>query len=163
MSPHQTIAVAVRLFAIWLFLYFVRDTLSFFYDPQAHSRPDALAVALSVITVSGLVASALWFFPLTVARKLLTSPTSESAPPAQPDEWVAAGCVLLGLWVLSLAVPLFIRDALMGYLYRDSYGGPPMWPILLRYVVEIGIAIWLVCGAKGVRAIFRWARTVGVS
>jgi hypothetical protein len=163
MSPHQTIAVAVRLFAIWLFLYFVRDTLSFFYDPQAHSRPGAVALAISVILLSGLVASALWFFPLTVARKLLAAPASESAPPANPDDWLAAGCALLGLWVLSLAVPTFIRDALMWYLYRENYGGPPMWPLLFRYVVEIGIAIWLVCGAKGVRAIFRWARTAGVS
>jgi hypothetical protein len=163
MSPHQTIAIAVRLFAIWVFLYFVRDTLSFFYDPQVYIRPGAFAMALSVLILSGLVSSALWFFPLTVARKLLVSSASESVPPAKPDEWLAAGCVLLGLWVLSLAVPTFIRDSLMWYLYRESYGGSPISPLLLRYVVEIGIAIWLVCGAKGVRAIFRWARTAGVS
>jgi hypothetical protein len=78
MSPHQTIAVAVRLFAIWLFLYFTRDTLSFFYDPQAHSHPGALTMAISVLVLAGLVSSALWFFPLTVARKLRRrrSPTS---------------------------------------------------------------------------------------
>jgi len=162
MSPHQTIAVAVRLFAIWLFLYFTRDTLSYYFDAEARGHPGALVFALSVLVLTGAVSTVLWFFPLTVARKLLAAPASDTAPPATPDEWLAAGCVLLGLWLLSLAVPILVRDSLIQYLYRETYGGEPATPFLLRYVAEIGIALWLVCGAKGVRAIFRWARTAGV-
>jgi hypothetical protein len=163
MSPHQTIAVAVRLFAIWLVLYFTRDIFAFYFDRGSHDHAGALVLALAVFLVVGAACLALWFFPLSVARKILTSSSTEPASPAPPETWLTVGCALLGLWVLSSAVPLLVRDSLIQYIYRTSYNDVGGGLFLLRYVGEILIAVWLVLGAKGIGRLFRWARGAGVT
>jgi hypothetical protein len=73
MSPHQTIAVAVRLFAIWLVIYFAQSAPSFFRESV---RTDDIAASVAVVVISilaVLLALFLWFFPRTVARGLLDS------------------------------------------------------------------------------------------
>jgi hypothetical protein len=163
MSPHQTVAVAVRIFTVWLLLYSTSDILSFYFDSEARGHAGALTVAFAALALTCAVGAALWAFPLTVARKLLPPSAAEPAPPATPDAWLAVGCTLIGLWVLSSAVPLLFRDLLMHALYPEALAQPGGNLYVFRYVAEIVIAVWLVCGAKGVAAIFRWARSAGVS
>ena len=42
MSPHQTIAVAVRLFATWLGVHAVGQILSFYYEGNSHNDSTVL-------------------------------------------------------------------------------------------------------------------------
>jgi divalent metal cation (Fe/Co/Zn/Cd) transporter len=117
MTPHQAIAVAVRLFAVWLAVRVFREVLAFSFDA---SSPHATWIALGVSIVAAAIVLALWFFPRTVAHKLLSSPVAESPPSASPDMWLAMGCALIGLWLLTTTLPGLIRYSLVVYFSSGS-------------------------------------------
>lgn len=168
MSPHQTIAVAVRLFALWLGVYTVRSTSALFLGGGAtiYSKPlDSKGLAISGIIgiLTLLMAIVLWFFPLTVAKKLL-SPSAAAAPAETRDSWLAMGCALIGLWLLATSVPAIVRDAM--YLYSsfpegDDFAEFKRW--LAYRGVEVLIALGLIFGSSGFVKLFLWARTAGTN
>jgi hypothetical protein len=160
MSPHQTIAVSVRLFSIWLAIYSFRDIVTFYFEGTSRNYSHALPIGIAVFLVSAFLVVVLWLFPQTVARKLLASPVKESTPSASPDMWLAAGCTLIGLWVLTSAMPSLIRHLLIVHFADGGYeDNATVW--LFYYLVEIAIALWLIFGTKGIRKLFLWAQTAG--
>jgi hypothetical protein len=81
---------------------------------------------------------------------------------APPDMWLSVGCALIGLWVLTSALPALVRNLIVLYLSRDTYDDVPnvnIWRIY--YLVEIAIGLWLILGAKGFRKLYWWAQTAG--
>lgn len=162
MSPHQIIAVAVRLFAIWIVIYVVRELPVFYFEGSKQGDPYVLTVTIAIALVSLVGFLVLWFFPRTIAQGLLSSSNTESIPPASQDMWLAMGCGLLGLWMLSSALPGLLRDLLVQYLLRAADAGASNLRSWLFYnLAECLIAIWLIFGARGFRKIFWWARTSG--
>src|SRR5262245_59568162 len=117
MTPHQTLTVAVRLFAILVALYLLRELVAWF-PPGQGEQPYGLMAMVYVPMVIGLVI--LWFFPRTIARGLL--PPSSDAPgqPATPETWFAVGSCLIGLWLMASAVPALLRNSLVMYLFRSK-------------------------------------------
>ena len=162
MSPHQAIAVAVRLFAVWLFISVITGFLALYSQGEPFaSRSLPFAAAASGIT--GLVALALWLFPQSVARRLLRPSDAAAGRPASPDTWLAVGCALIGLFVLSSALPATFRDLLILDISRDTTDDTSFVKHALLYeVLRVGVAVWLILGAVGFRRIFYWARSAGV-
>ena len=158
MTPHQVIAVAVRLFAIWLAIYSARMAPAFYREVT--NAGDASG-GIAVILISLLVALAvlfLWFFPSTVARTLLDSNSPPPGGPASPDTWFAIGCALLGLWLMIPALAALIYNLSLLYLAQrdtrlDMTNVRPAW---IYDFIEVGFGVWLLLGARGVRRIF-WA------
>src|ERR1700728_825743 len=101
MTPHETIAVAVRLFAIWLLIWLIPSVLGFYAQFLKHDDPSKLLIAVVVTIVAAGLLLVLWFFPQTIARGLLRTSISESTPGTSADMWLAMGCALIGLWVLG--------------------------------------------------------------
>jgi hypothetical protein len=164
MTPHQTIAVAVRLFAVWVAVSVARETLAFYLTTETRNESHALLMTLIGVFIAAAVALALWFFPKTVAHKLLSSSTPDSTPSASPDLWLAMGCALIGLWLLTFSLPALIRDSLVAYFYpydNMSELRSELRNSLLYYIAEVGIAVWLIFGARGFRKFFWWARDAG--
>jgi hypothetical protein len=86
----------------------------------------------------------------------------EPASPS-PDLWLAMGCALIGLWVLTSAVPALVRDAVIVYSARGlAEDTTPVQHWMLFYCLQIAIALWLIFGAKGFRGIFWRARYAGL-
>jgi len=162
MSPHQTIAVAVRLFSIWLAIYVFRDILTFYFEGTTRNYSHALTIAIAVWSFSAALVAALWYFPQTVARRLLAPPGPESTVSASPEMWLAVGCTLIGLWTLTFAVPAFVRGLFFMHFsnvaYQDTTNGD-IW--LFYYLAEILIGLWLIFGTRGLRKLFLWAQTAG--
>ena len=167
MSPHQALAVAVRLFAVWLAACALRGaSATFFGGPQTfyggEIDPKGLVVAGIIGFLTLLVAVLLWFFPLTVAKKLLSPQSATTAPPEVPGTWLAMGCALIGLWLLASAIPAIVRDAL--YLY-SSLSEPDDLFEFKRWLayrgVEVMIALWLIFGSRGFVKLFWWIRSAG--
>jgi hypothetical protein len=160
MSPIQTVALGVRLFAIWLAIYCSRWA-PYFYG-QARDADDTAARV--VIVAVGVLAFAavlfLWFFPRTVARAILPAGDPVPVVPAGADAWLAVGCTLLGLWVLSDALPGLARHAAIAfYVSRANMPVPTGWGTDMLYdAVQLVIGAWLVLGAAGVRRTIAWAR-----
>ena len=162
MTPHQTLAVAVRLFAIWLAIYLVR-TGPAFYRETARLGDSIAGIAIIVFAIlTVLFILFLWFFPRTVARNLLDDGGLKADEPKSPDTWFAVGCALIGLWLIVPALASVIYNLSMIYLaQRDSAidvtGSYYTW---IYHAVEIAFGIWLLLGARGVRKLFWWARNV---
>src|ERR1700682_4369911 len=78
MTPHQTLAVAVRLFAIWFAIYVAREMLGLYVSGRERGDPYSLAIVATLSIVAVLFLVALWLFPKTIARGLLA--VSNDAP-----------------------------------------------------------------------------------
>jgi hypothetical protein len=163
-TPIQTAAVAVRLFAIWLAIYWAR-WIPYLYT-QARETDGMLASAtLILVTALGFAfVLVLWFFPRTIARGLLPG-ESTSPPIAFPlASWFAVGCTLLGLWVFTSAVPALVQNGfLLFYARRNDIPLPQYWGgTVIYYVVELGVGVWLLFGAVGVQKGVWWARNARI-
>jgi len=160
MSPHQTIAVAVRLFAVWLAAYALQTASAVFLDGRVATKGLVVAGILGTLTL--FLAVMLWFFPLTTAKKLLSEPAAKDAPREAADIWFAMGCALIGLWLLASAIPHMVRDALLWYSLNSEDVHSLEFKRWLAYrLVEVIVALWLIVGTKGFVKAFWWARTVG--
>ena len=160
MSPHQIIAVAIRLFAIWLVIYLAQTAPSFFRETIRVDDP-AVSVAIVVISILAvLLVLFLWFFPLTVARRLLDARNLAPAEPASPDTWFSVGCALIGIWLIIPALASLTYNLSVLYMAQrnaalETTGLHFGW---IYYSVEIVFGAWLLLGARGARKLFWWAR-----
>jgi hypothetical protein len=157
MSREDVIAVAVRLFAIFLLVTVVRTipgTLAVI--DQAEPKPSLLLVWL----LSGLslaLCAYLWFFPLTVARKLLPAmrePRSDTA--MNGSVALSVGLTLLGVWVLSHALPDAIYWVTLFLLSRQIDAGQIDWQHeqianMIATAGQLALALWLVFGSSGIK------------
>lgn len=167
MTSLQFVALGVRLFCIWLAICILRYAPAFWLlnGQQASTTHDAAPLVIGTLILVAIVI-ALWLFPLTVARKLL--PRSALDQPASlpaREQIERAGFCLLGLWLLTQAIPSLVFEGMVFYLYTrpGSELGlrPQEYAALARGLVELGLAIWLLFGAKGLLGLLRWAETAG--
>ena len=168
MSPQQVLALGVRLFAIWLvvrlimFVPFQFAQVSAYYSQtygQAGASGAQVYYGIAALLVL-VVFFVLWRFPLTVASRIMPGSVQETDEPRSPDLWLAMGCALIGLWLLSTSIPtLFVH--LMQYL--EALAGRLPYPrvMLTQNIVEVAIGVWLVFGARGFRRLFWWVRNAG--
>jgi hypothetical protein len=160
MAPKQGIAIGIRLFAIWLAIYFARMLPAFYHQMVLTVDPYANLIAAGVVAFTIAAILVLWFFPRTIAGVLLESSGPIATEPASPDTWFAVGCALLGLWLIVPALSSLLYNLSILYLSQRtsdvdtsniSYG-------LIYYVIEITFGVWLLLGARGARTLFWWAR-----
>jgi len=166
-SPHQTIAVAVRLFAIWLAAYALRTSSAVLFGGSATpygGRVGTTGLVASAIVGLLTVAAAvlLWFFPLTAAKKLLSAPAATPDLAEGQSTWLAMGCALIGLWLLASVIPSIARDALYFYLPSAPFEVKEGLGAWFAYrCIEVAVALYLIFGSKGFVKVFWWTRTVG--
>jgi hypothetical protein len=159
MSPIQTVAVAVRLFAIWLAIYAARWGPYLYASARRADDVGVAVVTVCAVAITVLAVLLLWFFPRTVARTLLPAGDLATLSGAQADAWLTVGCSLLGLWVLSEAIPALVRHLYV--LFQDARGNvvPDNWGAGTAYILaELAVALWLLLGASGLRRLLSWAR-----
>jgi hypothetical protein len=158
MSPQQIVAVALRLFAIWLGIRALDYLPSFFYRGEGQYSRAYVYVAF-LLTLNVVITIGLWFFPRSIARKLVPPEKPSAQPPATIDTWLAIGCTLIGLWTLTDTIPRLVYWL---YVLKNTderwWTGPEVW----QQIARLAIAVWLVLGGKGVAKIFRWAKYAGI-
>jgi hypothetical protein len=158
-SPYQIIAVALRLFAVWLGIDVLRTVPSFYFARQGDAPGFWYAMFFFALTAVAVLV--LWFFPRTVAARLLSAKNAQPEPPVAADTWLAMGCALIGLWLLTSAVPHLVFDVfvLSGSDSATDTSQVKEWMSL--YVAETLIALWLILGGRGFRSLFWWAQSAG--
>jgi hypothetical protein len=160
MTPHQVIAVAVRLFAVWVVIYVGRQAPLFYHQLTRVNDSGAVITTIVTSVVTILLVLFLWFFPRTVARNLLDVKVVAPTETASADTWFAVGCALIGLWLIVPALSSAIYKLSVLYLaQRDSaIDTTNLLLDLVYFGVEIAFGIWLLLGARGARKLFWWAR-----
>jgi hypothetical protein len=167
-SREDFVAVAARLFAIYFLFLNVRGAPTAF---QMLSQPDGVGWAslYAIIMVVLLIFTAfLWFFPLTIARKLLpVMRESRSATALDSSVVLSIGITLIGLWFLanslsdaSFWLALIVRTTQIGTTgFEWSH---EQIAKMVSTAVELVISLGLVLGSSGVRQLiyrFRFGST----
>lgn len=163
MTPHQTLALGVRLFAIWYGLVIVREAVAFLlWDAPYGSR--TLAVAIGGAILSVLILLALWFFPKSIARGLL--PHSSDVPTQVSSQtWFTLGTALIGLWFAASAIAPLLRNLSIMYVFPPELVNAEILRSLrvglFYHVVELLLGLGLLFGATGIRKFVWWVRNAG--
>src|SRR5262249_55820022 len=145
---------------IWLAIYWAR-WIPYLYSDARDSADVAPKFVVGVVLVLGAAfVLVMWFFPRTIARRVLPEGDPVPATIAAPSTWFATGCALIGVWVLTDAIPGLAQKVFF-YVYsqRTQIERRTGWDsALVYYLVELVVAIWLLLGAAGLRKLVAWAR-----
>jgi hypothetical protein len=162
MTPHQALAVVVRLFAIWLALAAARELIGVYVAGRERGDAYVLPVVAAVSILAALFVLALWFFPKSIARGLLPLASDAPAKPSGPELWFAAGAGLIGVWLAASALPGLARNLFVMYLFRaESVDRSGLVPGIVYLLVQLAVAAALILGANGIRRLVWWARHAG--
>lgn len=170
MSREDFVAVASRLFSIYILFVTIRripigiDTISQLGDMGW------AVITVAFIVVSLLLVSFLWFFPLTVARKLLPvmrEPRSETAIDASVA--LSVGITLMGIWFFASAIADTSYWLTLGLRARDADMYDFHWSHeqiagITATAVELVIAVCLLFGSSGIKRLLlrlRYGDAVG--
>jgi hypothetical protein len=157
LSREDFVAVAVRLFAAYV-LFWTLETFpnAMFLLSGADGKASA-GLYIAILVFAGLLCAFLWFFPLSIARKLLPvmrEPRSEQA--ISSPVALSLGITLLGIW--------FFADALVSALYwltlfirsKQANGIPVEWTSkqiasMVATLARLLLSVWFIFGATGIR------------
>ena len=165
MTPHQALALGVRLFAIWCALVIVREVFGFL----AISRPPLDSQELTFVTVGSVVSAILllilWFFPKSIARGLLPNSTDAPSQALSYQMWFTLGTALLGLWFVASSITPILRDLSVMYVFRPELINAEdirsLHVGLFFYAVELVLGLCLLFGATGIRKLIWRIRNAG--
>lgn len=157
MSREDIVAILVRLFGLYMLFVAIR-ALPALATVLSDSQEGAVALAASLVA-TGLFAALLWFFPLTIARKLLPA-ASESPAGAALDAKTAWALAIsaVGVWLVARA----LTDAvywLVFYLRSREVGAelaqlpPGDQAGMVATLVELLIGLFLTFGSSGLRGL----------
>lgn len=159
MTPRQTVAVGVRLFAVWLLL----DALDMGYfalvelGKAASTSTLVLGFVLTIVWV--LAGAVLWIFAGAIAHKLLPRENNNAGSDPSgiaPATWLAVGCALIGVWVIVSSLPPLAQDM------ANAWPSVTLGDSGIYFIVRIVLGVWLILGARGLRIVMRWTQYAGI-
>lgn len=167
MSREDILTVALRLFAIWLGMVAIQQVIGAYGWTGAGSdwageRGWLIAVGL----VPALVAVLLWYFPLTVASKLLPRLREpREALSANADVLLDTGMILIGLWwLVSALVGLVESGSALAFGLRHGLPfADHSLAALLSSIATLAVALWLLLRGPCIVGAIRRFREAGHS
>lgn len=163
MTPHQALAVTVRVVAIWFFLYFATTIFGNHFYAREHGVNSTLLIPTASTSIVAFLCVLLWVFPMFIANKILPVTSENSTQTPLFESWFSVGCSLIGLFALSKSIPAlasyFIQHYLAFKIYPTTFQVSPDWPLHVAFnVFQLLFGIWLFFGGKGLKKILLWAR-----
>lgn len=164
MTPHQTLAVTVRLSVLWLFFYAIPNLIGYYVSMKNYSGSETLHEPLLwAVGIILLICTLLWNFPLFIAKKILPISASFNSQTPEFENWFSVGCTLIGVWLLATAFPSVLSYASVIYLDQNSvsqlFKTNPNWLLNILFTTfKLIIGIWLFMGSKGLKKVVHWAR-----
>ena len=148
MTPHQSIAIGVRLFSVWLILNALSTGYFVLITPGTNGLPGTLALGIVLTLIWMAVAAVLWHFPQAVAHKLLSLDDSAREPDSDrspAENWFAVGCALIGIWLIVSSLPVLAGDIAGAWPSMDIGGSA------IYFVVRIVLGVGLILGSRRLR------------
>lgn len=118
MTAQQLVGLGIRLFSVWLAISSARYLSSVpLYLSSIGDIAEKVYQAYTIAAAYLAAALLLWFFPMSVAHKII--PRSRFVDVLHPESWVMArvGCALLGLWLLAKSLLAVAGNLLWLYFY----------------------------------------------
>lgn len=108
MTPQQAVGLACRLFAVWLAIGSFQGWM-LVRAAQTQGLAGSHWVQYSVPGIYWLAAVALWFFPMSIAHRLVPRTRFEDRMVLPAQKVLVVACVVVGLLVLVLrALPALV-------------------------------------------------------
>ena len=162
MSREDVIAVASRLFAIFLVVSAIRTIGSAFQvQREVDSVGELVYYTLPVVIPYLLVGAFLWFFPVSVARKLLPVMRDSGQPIAKANSDVAAiAFSVLGMWILAEAISSGIYWVVLLSGLFDQGNSVSLLSVrekasIISIISRAAIGFYLFFGARGIASLLR--------
>ena len=159
MKLNEVTAIALRIFAICLFLYALHQfvELAGYIDDAS---PDQLTVPIlyfiAIIFVPMVISIIIWMFPLTVVKIFLPKMETQEVRLSDDGSFLAAALAVLGVYVLTYAVPdlafHITRIYMLARMWKaghDARLGSEGIADFIATILEIIIAFWLILGRSG--------------
>ena len=167
MTKEQVLGLAVKLFAIFLMVYGLRTiTIVIQVADSASGFSGVWWIAGGYLLIFSCIALLLWFFPVTVSRKLLPK---DDRKPGESDislkDIDIVAYSILGVWLLATTIP----EVIYWILVLSTMEHKGLLPFMshsriasvIATVIQFGIGVWLLIGAKGLRGLIRKLRYAG--
>jgi hypothetical protein len=170
-KPQHIVATCLRLLAVFWLLYALSRANSTLGLARSDMGITVNVTAVWILALAQIAAcAALWFFPMTIAARLIPggARAEEPAAPAQLADWQSLGMICVGLWGLLDAIPglvYWISFVTLSHNEDSLYDGLTFQQkaTIAARVVGLLLSLWLVFGAKGFAAMLFRIRTAGVS
>jgi hypothetical protein len=128
MTPRQFVAVAIRIFALWLVLLSIQSLLSLL----VLDRGITSAVYIAYAIVYAMLATFLWFFPMSIAGRILSATPTQDQRAMTSLSIVHAAIVCTGFVLLADAMPMVFNWLATVLSFRSGdYVDPPAHRILI--------------------------------
>lgn len=145
MTPQQAVGLASRLFAIWVALASFQSWAAA-RALRSQGVLEATWVQYSVPAIYWLAAVVLWFFPMSIAHRLVPRTRYEDRMTLPPHQVVVVACIVLGmLLVLVRALPELSHYVAVAALWVAA-GQPVSTMDVDRHVYALAGAIQLMVG-----------------
>lgn len=163
MTPHQLIAAAVRIFAIWYVIFLVKEMpAKVIAVLQFNGTIDPVKIAILIILI--LISPVLWFSANFIARAITPISAKDSPLPWTESRVLTIGASLIGLSVMAYALPPIIYYGTIWFLTQRSevtgWDAQQAASLTSAFVV-LAIGMWLFLGAHGLWQV--WSRIRGRS
>jgi hypothetical protein len=150
MTVQQVIGLAVRLVAFYFGLQALRELQAGFSVENASSFYFFSSVLYAVAAVW------LWFFPMSVAHRLLPKTLHTDKIITNTNQLAVAGVALLGLWLLVVVIPNISYSVLMAVgqsgagvsLFNALTEGSGNTVDLLANLVQVAVALVLLFNVR---------------
>lgn len=172
MSREDVVAVACRLFSLFILATLIRTF------PAAGAALLQQNSSLEMVLIIGAAVACvlagcalLWFFPLTIARKLLpVMKEARSETAMDSSRALSVGLTLVGIWMVGYSLPdlvywvthlmLVYRSGDTSFSILDEQGVAA----LVSTLAEVALGFWLILGSTGIkRMIYRWRYGASIS
>lgn len=164
MSREDIVAIASRLFAIFLVVTTIRLLGPMLQPSEFFSSTGQLLLFVSVLVLPALaIAALLWFFPLSVARKLLPV-MREPRPTVSPSSQTALELALtaIGMWILASAISDSVYWVVMlVHVYNSAIPVEVDVARVAATLTELLLGFWLVFGSRGLANLVTRLRYLG--
>ena len=170
MNKNDFLALAIRLFGIFLLVSIIRDSSAFIFTMMNFGEGNNtwLLVSSVIISIFILVALILIKFPLTIAGKIMTKIDSkEQIVSFNKDDIQYVGFTIIGMFLLARTLPdvfywasfvfqaNLVTDSSITITAKDKSN-------MISTACEIIISIVVLFGANGIQNIIYKIRTLGV-
>ena len=166
MSREDIVAIASRLFAIFVALYALSLLTSTFQVLATNQiTSGAFAGIVAVLLVMLVVALLLWFFPLTIARKLLPvmkEPRSEQS--IGFSNALSLALTIMGFWLLTKAMVDSVYWLILLAQVHEAPNfewSPDQKASIAATGIRLLLSLWLIFGAVGINRLISRLKYAG--
>jgi hypothetical protein len=115
MTPQQLVGLVIRMFSVVLIALCLPYLTTLPALLQSHDMDTSATFSMMIGLAYFVLAIVVWFFPMTIAHKLVPKSSFDNRFNTRPDEVATVAVAILGLWKLIQAGP-----ELISYIFRVS-------------------------------------------